>query len=90
MKKVDLRSKLPPIVDQGEYGSSTACAMASAFPTWASTRTRFECKGKRPYDTKAEVMKDIFRMMKESYGGFGFLRPYRCKYCKKWHFTSSD
>jgi hypothetical protein len=53
-------------------------------------KEKFECKGKRQYDTKIEVMKEIHRMMEESYGGFGFLRPYRCKYCKKWHLTSSD
>lgn len=52
--------------------------------------SKFECKGKRQYDSKKEIMKDILRMMNESYGGFGFLRPYRCKYCKKWHLTSSN
>ena len=52
--------------------------------------SKFECKGKRLFDTKWEVMTEILRMMDESYGGFGFLRPYRCKYCKGWHMTSYD
>lgn len=28
--KVDLRSKMPPVIDQGEYGSSAACAIAAS------------------------------------------------------------
>ena len=35
-------------------------------------------------------MGEILRMIDESYGGFGFLRPYRCKFCKGWHMTSYD
>lgn len=51
---------------------------------------KFECKGKRQFETKDEVMAEILRMMDESAGGFGFLRPYKCKHCKAWHMTSYD
>ncbi len=39
---VDLRSKMPPIIDQGNIGSCTACALSAAFqycdPTWYGSR----------------------------------------------------
>ena len=57
---------------------------------YVSPFIKFECKGKRQYDTKKEIMKDIFRMIDESYGGYSFLRPYKCKFCHKYHLTSND
>lgn len=53
-----------------------------------SIDTKFECRGKRGFKTKGEAMVEILRLMDESSGGSGFLRPYKCKYCKDWHFTS--
>lgn len=50
--------------------------------------TNFECKGKKEFDSKEEAMEHIWYMIEESYGGYVFVKPYKCKYCFKWHLTS--
>ncbi len=54
------------------------------------TESKFECKGKKPYDSKDEANKEIYRMMVESLFNTTFLRSYKCKYCHKWHLTSKN
>jgi hypothetical protein len=51
---------------------------------------KFECQGKRPFDSKDEADREIYRMMVESFSNTTFLRSYRCKYCKKFHLTSKQ
>ena len=51
---------------------------------------KFECKGKKPYNTRNDVNKEIYRIMVESLSNNAFLRSYKCKYCKKWHLTNND
>ena len=54
-------------------------------------KLKFECQGKREYNTRDEVMREIHRMINESSGGIGgSLRPYRCKCCRKWHLTNTS
>ena len=50
--------------------------------------TKFECKNKKPYDSKEDALKSIAFMFRESFGGIVDLRPYKCKYCGKYHLTS--
>lgn len=45
------------------------------------------CARKRKYETERIAQKDANSMMNE-YGGF--LRPYKCKFCKKYHLTSQE
>lgn len=52
-------------------------------------KPKFECRGKRQYDSRDSANKDIYDMMVESLQNTTFLRSYKCKYCKKWHLTSS-
>ncbi len=53
-------------------------------------KEKWECQGKEQFDSKEEAMEHIFYMIEESYGGYVFLRPYKCKYCKSWHLTSRN
>ena len=52
--------------------------------------TQFGCRGKVQYDSRDAALKEIYRLMKESLSNTTFLRTYKCKYCKKWHFTSKE
>ena len=45
--------------------------------------------GKFEYTSKTDAMKEIARIVKESFGGAMDLRAYRRKQCKKWHLTSN-
>ena len=51
-------------------------------------KKRFECKGKEEFDSKQEAMEHIWYMIEESYGGYVFVKPYKCKFCGKFHLTS--
>jgi hypothetical protein len=52
---------------------------------------KFECQGKRQYASKDEALREIHRMMEESFGGEGgYLRHYKCKHCKYWHLTDTS
>ena len=51
--------------------------------------SKWECKNKKQYPSKHEASSEIYRIMKESYGGAVDLRYYKCKYCKFFHLTSS-
>ena len=53
-------------------------------------KLKWECQGKEQFDSKEEAMDHIWYMIEESYGGYTFLRPYKCKYCKGWHLTSRN
>ena len=51
----------------------------------------FLCQGKREYETREEVMREIHRIIEESLGGVGAsLRPYRCRFCGNWHITDTS
>jgi len=52
--------------------------------------SKWECKNKRQYTSKEEAGAAINRMNQESYGGVTDLRFYKCKFCKKFHLTSSQ
>ena len=53
------------------------------------TTVKFECKGKHPYNNRDEAQADIYLRIAESQGGVIDLRAYKCRYCKKWHLTST-
>lgn len=54
-----------------------------------SLQNHCKCSGKLCYNSKNEANREINRMMKESFGGVGDLRCYKCKYCKSYHLTSN-
>ena len=62
---------------------------------WLQTRldddlmSKFICKTKRQFSTRSDALDEIKRLVDESFGGVVELRPYKCKYCKKFHLTSS-
>jgi len=66
------------------YHESWECGLSP----WINEK--FECKGKRKYETKDEANREIYRLMKESFSNTTNLRSYKCKYCKGYHFTSSN
>jgi len=47
------------------------------------------CGQKRFFSSKNEAWKEAERQARESAGAV-FKKPYRCKYCKGFHFTSVD
>jgi hypothetical protein len=49
-----------------------------------------ECRVKKQYDTKYDASREIYRLMVESAGGISNLRYYKCRFCKKFHLTSSQ
>jgi hypothetical protein len=51
-------------------------------------KSKFECNNKHEYPSKDEAYKAAYSLLRES-GGASILRPYKCKYCKKFHLTSS-
>lgn len=51
-------------------------------------KEKFECKGKRFFEKKDEANREIYRIMNESFSNTTFLRSYKCKFCKGFHFTS--
>ena len=51
---------------------------------------KWECKGKRIFDNKNDVQKEINRIINESYGGCVNLNSYKCKYCGFYHLTSRN
>jgi len=51
--------------------------------------SKWECKNKKQYASKHEASEEIYRIMTESAGGAVDLRYYKCKYCKKYHLTST-
>ena len=54
------------------------------------TPIKFECNGKRQYNSKDDANREIYRMMVESFSNTTFLRPYKCRFCKSWHLTSRE
>jgi len=54
-----------------------------------SSDIKVECQGKERYDSRTDVMKKIFKLQYDSFGGVSDLRPYKCKHCKGWHLTST-
>ena len=58
-------------------------------PLWEAVYGK--CNGKTRYASKEEALKAIAKMLDESFGGVGDLRPYKCskKKCKGWHLTSN-
>jgi hypothetical protein len=48
------------------------------------------CRGKNKYDSRDEVLDLIALIKHESFGGAMDLKPYKCKYCNKWHLTKFD
>ena len=49
------------------------------------------CQGKKPFEARDEVLREIHKMMTESFGGVGaYLRPYRCRFCGLWHLTDTS
>lgn len=53
------------------------------------SKIKIECMGKHSYNKKDDAMYEIYRRIYESAGGVIELRPYKCKFCKKWHLTSN-
>ena len=52
--------------------------------------TKWECKNKKQYSSKQSANAEIYRVTIESAGGVVDLRCYKCKFCKKFHLTSSQ
>jgi hypothetical protein len=52
--------------------------------------SKWECKQKKQYSSKDEASAEIYRIINDSFGGAVPLRYYKCKYCKKYHLTSSN